>query len=134
MVLQAGALSATPPAPQKLKIGTQGSHRLSLASLIWVGLHGWTPQENQIRVVAGGSPMLRALTPTSTSNFGGGCGLFYRKGLQAPSKPASSAMGRDPGITERKKTLVAPQKKTEREAKTAETELWKVEGTHFSLG
>ncbi|MPC59138.1 hypothetical protein E2C01_053153 [Portunus trituberculatus] len=50
MVRRAGAMSTTPPAHPKFKIGrenppvplrTQGSRRLSPASVIWVGISLW---------------------------------------------------------------------------------------------
>ncbi|MPC76918.1 hypothetical protein E2C01_071354 [Portunus trituberculatus] len=47
------------------------------------GLPGQTPQQNQIGVVAKGSPAPRASTLTSTSNSGSGCGLlFTRRGCK----------------------------------------------------
>ncbi|MPC27754.1 hypothetical protein E2C01_020933 [Portunus trituberculatus] len=83
------------------------------------GLHGWTPQQNRIGVVARGPPAPRASTPTSTYNSGGGS--FNRKGPQAPPQPARLVLSKDTGIPEGKKNSGCP-KKTEREAKTAETE------------
>ncbi|MPC16736.1 hypothetical protein E2C01_009571 [Portunus trituberculatus] len=76
MVRQAGATFATPPALPKLKIGrgdppvplkTQGSRKLSPASVIWVGKPLWCldtrgactigpPQQNRIGIMARGSP------------------------------------------------------------------------------
>ncbi|MPC39913.1 hypothetical protein E2C01_033465 [Portunus trituberculatus] len=61
------------------------------------------PQQNRIRIVAKGSPTPKASTPTSTSNSGNGCGLFFTGGmLQAPPQPARSALGKDTGIPEGK--------------------------------
>ena len=56
------------------------------------GLHGRTPQHTWIGGVARGSPAPIAPTPTSASNFVGGCGCFYGEGLQAPPQPAGKAL------------------------------------------
>ncbi|MPC13488.1 Gelsolin [Portunus trituberculatus] len=41
------------------------------------GLHSWKPQQNHIGVMARGFPAPRDSTPTSISNSGSACGLFY---------------------------------------------------------
>ncbi|MPC50202.1 hypothetical protein E2C01_044025 [Portunus trituberculatus] len=70
--------------------------------------------------------MPRALTPTSTSNSGSGCGPFYREELQTPPQPARSALDRDTGIPEGKRQCLSKkrQKGRQRQQKQKGTELW----------
>ena len=81
------------------------------------GLHGRTPQHTWIGAVARGSPAPIVSTPTSASNFVGGCGsFFYGEGLQAPPQPAVQPW---PGtlVSLGGRTLAAQKEKEENEEK-----------------